>query len=98
MHAISVYGITKRYATQFPALRDVAFSVAPGEMLTLLGASGSGKSTLIRILAGLTSANAGAVEFDGRVLQADGNLCPDASRMRKQIGVVFQQFNLVGQI
>jgi phosphonate transport system ATP-binding protein len=98
MHAIRVSGITKRYAAQTLALRDIGFSVEPGEMLTLLGASGSGKSTLIRILAGLAGANAGSVEFSGRILQADGNLCPDARRMRQQIGVVFQQFNLVGQI
>jgi len=98
MHAIRVSGITKRYAAQTLALRDIGFSAAPGEMLTLLGASGSGKSTLIRILAGLTIANAGSVEVAGRMLQADGNLAADARRMRQQIGVVFQQFNLVGQI
>src|ERR1700754_338929 len=96
--AIRISGITKRYGAQAPALRDVGFSVAPGEMVALLGASGSGKSTLIRVLAGLTTADTGAVSFSGQVLQADGRLAADVRRMRQQIGVVFQQFNLVGQI
>src|SRR5262249_27581449 len=96
--AVRATAITKRFGSQPPALRDVGFSVAPGEMLTLLGASGSGKSTLIRILAGLTTADAGTVHISGRVLHAEGRLAPDARRMRRQIGVVFQQFNLVGQI
>lgn len=79
-----------------------AFSVAPGEMVGLVGASGSGKSTLLRHLAGLVladrGADAGLVRVLGRDVQYGGRLAPGVRQVRARVGVVFQQFNLVGRL
>lgn len=97
--AIHVERVSKTFARS-PALRSVGFSVADGEMVALLGASGSGKSTLIRILAGLTPSDPGSgpVTVLGRPLQSGGRISADIRSLRAHVGVVFQQFNLVGQL
>ena len=75
-----------------------ALSVAPGEIVALIGASGSGKSTLLRHLAGLMLGDGGEVSIHGQPVQARGRLARDVRRVRAGVGVVFQQFNLVGRL
>ena len=76
------------------ALRDVTFSVDPGEFVAIVGPSGSGKSTLFYVLGGLTSASSGSLFIQGQ----DFSRLNDAQRTslrRSQIGFVFQRFNLL---
>lgn len=94
---LRVHHASKQFAGR-PALRSVAFEVRRGERVALLGASGSGKSTLLRSLCGLETLDGGTVELLGRHLQAGGRLAADIRAQRRQVGIVFQQFNLVGRL
>jgi putative ABC transport system ATP-binding protein len=82
---------------EVPALRDVTFSVNPGEFVAIVGPSGSGKSTLFYVLGGLTSATHGSLHIQGK----DFSRLNDGQRTslrRSQIGFVFQRFNLLPTI
>jgi glutamate transport system ATP-binding protein len=72
-------------------LRDVNLSVDRGEVVVVIGPSGSGKSTLCRAINRLEPIDSGAIRFDGRPLPAEGR---DLARLRSQVGMVFQSFNL----
>lgn len=100
--AVTVRSLTKTFARGVrPALRDVGFDARAGEMVALIGASGSGKSTLIRHLAGLTTADRGGdgeVRVLDRTMQTHGRRGRELDKLRAEVGVVFQQFNLVGRL
>jgi general L-amino acid transport system ATP-binding protein len=81
--------IVKSYAS-FEALRDVSLTVKKGEVVVIIGPSGSGKSTFIRTLNRLESFEGGSVVIDGILLE-DG---PNLNMIRKEVGMVFQSFNL----
>lgn len=76
------------------ALRDVDFSVYPGEFVSLSGPSGSGKSTLLNIVGGLDRPDAGSVTVDGIDLNGLSESQLAELRLRK-LGFVFQAYNLV---
>jgi general L-amino acid transport system ATP-binding protein len=76
---------------RFHALRDINLEVGPGERIVICGPSGSGKSTLIRCINRLEEHQQGKIIVDGI------ELCDDVKaveQVRKQVGMVFQQFNL----
>jgi phosphonate transport system ATP-binding protein len=90
---LEVQNLTKVYGDGTVALTDVSFTVEPGEFLVIIGLSGSGKSTLLRCINRLIDPTNGRILWDGLdVTAAEGE---DLRRIRRQIGMVFQQFNLV---
>jgi putative ABC transport system ATP-binding protein len=79
---------------ELTVLRDVNFSVSPGEFVAVVGPSGSGKTTLLGLMAGLDRPSRGSVRLDGTDLAAlseDGR----ARLRRERIGFVFQAFQLI---
>ncbi len=90
---LEVKNLTKIYDDGTVALRDVSFDVADGDFLIIIGLSGSGKSTLLRCINRLIEPTEGQVVWDGEdVTTADP---PQLRHIRRQIGMIFQQFNLV---
>jgi phosphonate transport system ATP-binding protein len=90
---LKVEHLTKTYPNGTQALRDVSFEVNDGEFLAVIGLSGSGKSTLLRCINRLIEPTSGKIFWnDTDVTAATG---ADIRRIRRQIGMVFQQFNLV---
>lgn len=101
MQAVEVSQLYKSFVKTQSALNDINLSVAPGEMVALIGASGSGKSTLLRHIAGLVPADTGSqsrVTVFGREMQCNGRIARDAREIRCGVGVIFQQFNLVPRL
>ncbi len=101
MATISISGLHKTFANGTKALNGIDLNIKSGEMVALIGASGSGKSTLIRHLAGLVEADAGypnEVLVGDRCVQSNGKISRDVRELRCNIGVIFQQFNLVGRM
>lgn len=97
MPLLSVAGLRKSYATpQGPlqVLKGVDLTLEAGTSLALLGESGSGKSTLLHLVGGLDEADGGEIWIDGINVTDLGDAGRAALR-REQIGVVFQQFNLI---
>ena len=90
---IEIQNLHKVYPNGTVALTDVNFTVNDGEFLVVIGLSGSGKSTLLRCINRLIEPTQGKVIWDGvDVTAASG---AEMRRIRRQIGMVFQQFNLV---
>ena len=90
---LRVEHLTKVYPNGTQALYDVSFEVADGEFLAVIGLSGSGKSTLLRCINRLIEPTSGKIFWDGvDITAASGS---DIRKIRRQIGMVFQQFNLV---
>lgn len=99
MALLEVKNVKKIYTTRFggnkvEALRDVNFSVEPGEYVAIMGESGSGKSTLLNILAQLDCPTSGKVILKGRDLSTIKEKEMSAFR-RQNLGFVFQDFHLL---
>jgi len=97
--AISVRNLSKTFGKK-RALDSVSIDILSGEMVALIGASGSGKSTLLRHICGLEIGQGGECRVDvlGETIQSHGRLASKAREMRRNIGVIFQQFNLVSRL
>ncbi len=83
--------VNKWYGNNFHVLRDIDLQVAKGERIVVCGPSGSGKSTLIRCINRLEEHQEGRLIVDGTELSDDVKA---VERVRREVGMVFQQFNL----
>src|SRR4051795_8670984 len=90
-------GLTREYEGGVRALRGVDATIAEGEFVAITGPSGCGKSTLLNLLGGLDRPTAGEIELGGR--RVDGySEAKWAHVRRREIGFVFQFFNLIGNL
>lgn len=94
----SVKDVSKTFGAR-KALNGVSVEVGAGEMVALIGPSGSGKSTLLRSITGLQSIDpGGTISVFGEVVQKDGRVTGRVRAARQKLGMIFQQFNLVGRL
>ncbi len=91
--AIRLEGVGLRYDEAEPVLRDISFSIAPGGFRWLLGPSGAGKSSLLRLLYLANRPSIGRLHVLGHDIS--GAARRDLPPLRRQIGVVFQDFRLM---
>jgi len=87
---IRIEALSKRYGA-LQVLREVSGTVAPSEVVCIIGPSGSGKSTLLRCINGLEMATSGQVYVDNIPVH---DAATDLDTLRQRIGMVFQRFNL----
>lgn len=87
---ISIKDLKKSFG-DVVVLRDIDLEVSEGEVVVIAGSSGSGKSTLLRCINALETASGGSITVDG-IEVTSGRA--DLNRLRKNVGMVFQQFNL----
>jgi glutamate transport system ATP-binding protein len=87
---VVLQGVNKHFGT-LHVLKDVDLTVGRGEVVVVIGPSGSGKSTLCRTINRLETIDSGTITVDGQPLPAEGK---ELARLRSQVGMVFQSFNL----
>jgi ABC-type polar amino acid transport system ATPase subunit len=87
---VELDGVRKAFG-EHVVLNAIELRIARGEAIVVAGPSGSGKSTMLRCINGLESIDAGTITFDGQRIDTAGR---GLARLRTQIGMVFQQFNL----
>ena len=89
-HPIIVIDSLNKWYDDFHVLRDINLSVEAGEKIVICGPSGSGKSTLIRCINALEDYQEGSIRLDDADLHDGRNI----NHVRREVGMVFQQFNL----
>ncbi|MGW7264645.1 amino acid ABC transporter ATP-binding protein [Streptomyces sp. NPDC054842] len=80
-----------KYYGELHVLQDIDLTVGKGEVVVVIGPSGSGKSTLCRAINRLEPIHSGSIRLDGQPLPEEGK---DLARLRAEVGMVFQSFNL----
>ena len=86
---IEIKGLKKSFG-ELDVLKGIDLTVAPGEVISIIGASGSGKSTMLYCINGLEDIQGGQILVDGVDIHAGDT---DLNKMRQKIGMVFQQYN-----
>jgi glutamate transport system ATP-binding protein len=87
---VRLHQVNKHFG-ELHVLKDISLDVAKGQVVVILGPSGSGKSTLCRAINRLETIDSGDIAVDGTPLPAEGR---DLARLRAEVGMVFQSFNL----
>jgi phosphonate transport system ATP-binding protein len=93
--AIRIVGLSKRFGDR-TVLADVSFEVAAGEVVAILGASGAGKTTLFRCVTRLAQSDEGQIYLGQHAIRTLGGR--QLSLARSEIGLIFQQFNLIRRL
>jgi glutamate transport system ATP-binding protein len=91
---VELRGVNKHFGS-LHVLQDIDLEVGAGEVVVIIGPSGSGKSTLCRTINRLEPIDSGTIRLDGVDLPAEGRAL---SRLRADVGMVFQSFNLFGHL
>ena len=92
---LKIQNLSKVYEDGTRALTDVSFEVPDGEFVAVIGLSGSGKSTLLRCINRLIEPTSGQIWWNGIELSDVSG--EELRRARRQIGMIFQHFNLVNR-
>ncbi|MCJ7550520.1 MAG: amino acid ABC transporter ATP-binding protein, partial [Anaerolineae bacterium] len=87
---VRIHNLSKHFG-DIEAVNNVSLDVQPREVIVIIGPSGSGKSTLLRCVNRLEVPNSGTITIDGMELTSDQK---QINRIRAEVGMVFQQFNL----
>ena len=92
---LKIRGLKKTFGNTL-VLKGVDLDILEGEIVVVVGPSGGGKTTLLRIITGLEKCDDGSIEIPGNTLCKDGKYCDKktANIIRKDVGLVFQSFNL----
>ncbi len=90
-----VDNLAHTYPDGTKALRGVSLTLTRGEIVSVIGLSGAGKSTLLRCINGLVHPTGGSVEFDGQAVGWDAG---SLRYLRRKIAMIFQHFNLIGNL
>src|ERR1035437_1920052 len=90
---ISIRNLNKVYPSGHQALKNINLDIQAGEFLAVIGLSGSGKTTLLRCMNRLTDSNSGSIQFENQ--RIDLLRGKEIFELRKQMGMIFQQFNVL---
>ena len=92
---LRIYNLSHRYGNNAESLTDVSLEVHPGEIVAIIGPSGAGKTTLLRCVSRLVEPTAGKIFVCGEdILASSGR---KLRNIRRQIGMIFQDLNLIGR-
>lgn len=94
---LRIVGLSATYG-ETPALSGIDLVVSPGETVAVIGRSGVGKSTLFRAVSALQASSGGDAFLQGSQYLAGGKLLMPAWKIRRQVGLVFQNYNLFPNI
>jgi phosphonate transport system ATP-binding protein len=96
MSLLQVQNVRVVYPNGAEALQSVTFAAEAGEIIAIIGRSGAGKSTLLRCINGLQKVTGGNIHLDGQAISSlsEGEL----TEIRRQIGFIWQEFNLVERL
>ncbi len=97
INILEIKDLVKTYPNGTKALKGVSFNVKEGEFLVIIGLSGSGKSTLLRCLNRLSDPTSGSVKYNGQEIAGKISTY-NKKDVRKNIAMIFQQFNLIPRL